>query len=365
MQNNNDENVKEALPVPVDSCWSRTKVDKEVKFGFAWTFEKFSDRPEETGKCVSSRTLIMKGPDDMETKWKINVYPKGCSQRSDNYVSVYLSYESEAVVKTKYEISILGAAQKRYSKVSEEKTFTSKSSYGISEFISHHVLKSQAALLLLNNSLTIHCDLTIYGSKILEEEVKMEKVSLQNLQEDFELAFSHKEFSDIKIHCGEKVFDCHQVILAARSPVFRAMFQAEMTEKKTKKVDIPDLHPDVLSEMLTFIYTGKSPSVDNLAQALLAAADKYQVELLKIICVEKLCKSIDVKNCVDYLVMGDRHQADVLKKFSLEFIAKNVASVCQTGEWKESLVDHPALMVDVIEAFGRKERGVKVIKGSS
>ena len=36
----------------------------------------------------------------------------------------------------------------------------------------------------------------------------------------------------------------------ARSPVFRAMFQNDMAERKNKKVDVVDLHPDVVAEML-------------------------------------------------------------------------------------------------------------------
>ena len=48
----------------------------------------------------------------------------------------------------------------------------------------------------------------------------------------------------------------------------------------------------------------------------------------------------------------------------LVHIAKNVAIVCQTGEWKESLLDHPALMVDVIEAIGGKDTKGKITHGS-
>ena len=52
------------------------------------------------------------------------------------------------------------------------------------------------------------------------------------------------------------------------------MFQAEMTEKKTKKVDIQDLEPDVVGEMLQFIYTGNTPNLNRLAGDLLAAAEQ-------------------------------------------------------------------------------------------
>ena len=42
---------------------------------------------------------------------------------------------------------------------------------------------------------------------------------------------------------------------------------------------------------------------------------------------------------------------------SLEFISKNVATICQTDGWKESLVDRQALLFEVIEAFGREMKG--------
>ena len=156
------------------------------------------------------------------------------------------------------------------------------------------------------------------------------------------------------------MFDCHQFMLSAKSPVFRAMFKAEMEEKKTKKVIVADLHPDVLEEMLSFIYTGKCSNVDNMARDLLGAADKYQVEMLKTICIKKLCNSIDVGNCVDHLVIGDMHQANLLKKHSLDFIAKNVGRICDQGDWKESLLGYPSLMAEVIEAIGRKDIRGKV-----
>ena len=62
--------------------------------------------------------------------------------------------------------------------------------------------------------------------------------NLLQLSQDWENEVSHKEFCDVQILCGDKTFDCHQLVLAVRSPVFRAMFRADMKEKKTKKVNV-------------------------------------------------------------------------------------------------------------------------------
>lgn len=42
------------------------------------------------------------------------------------------------------------------------------------------------------------------------------------------------------------------------------------------RVEINDVEPDVFKEMMCFIYTGKAPNLDKMADDLLAAADMVQ-----------------------------------------------------------------------------------------
>ena len=78
-------------------------------------------------------------------------------------------------------------------------------------------------------------------------------------------------------------FKAHKAILAARSPVFAAMFEHGMAECRANRVNITDVEPDILAEVLRFIYTGRVIGLDNsvMAQELLAAADK--------VCLRRLC----------------------------------------------------------------------------
>ena len=43
------------------------------------------------------------------------------------------------------------------------------------------------------------------------------------------------------------------------------------------RVDISDVDPDVFKEMMGFIYTGKAPNLEKMADNLLAAADKVSL----------------------------------------------------------------------------------------
>ena len=98
------------------------------------------------------------------------------------------------------------------------------------------------------------------------------------------------------------------------------------------------------------------------------AAEKYQLEQLKSICgicVERLCNNIEVGNCLDYLVVGDLYQADILKNAALQFIARNMGNVFKCKDWKNCLEDHPKLMAEVIDAIARPGGGDNEVMNES
>ena len=107
------------------------------------------------------------------------------------------------------------------------------------------------------------------------------KVPEDNLSTDLGKLFEEGHFSDINLVVGDTRFPVHKAILASRSPVFAGMFRhIEMEESKQGIVQIKDLEPDVLKEMLKFIYTGKTSQLESMADELLSAADKVRFFLL-------------------------------------------------------------------------------------
>lgn len=60
------------------------------------------------------------------------------------------------------------------------------------------------------------------------------------------------------------------------------MFEHEMEERKQNRVAISDVDHEVLKEMLRFIYTGKAPNLEKMADDLLAAADKVRTIYKKV-----------------------------------------------------------------------------------
>ena len=129
-----------------------------------------------------------------------------------------------------------------------------------------------------------------------------------------------------------------------------------MKEKESKRVTIDDFKAEVVSEMLHFIYTGNVSGKDigKIATELLAAADKYQLELLKRLCEERICSTLKVTNCVEYLVFGDMNQTFKLRRMALSLAAENVASIIDTDVFKDLFKQMPELAWEVMKAQNKK-----------
>ena len=67
------------------------------------------------------------------------------------------------------------------------------------------------------------------------------------------------------------------------------------------------------------------PSVsDTFAAKLLAAAEKYGLPRLKLMCESVLCKDISIDSVAYILALADRYHATELKSICLQFSAENL-----------------------------------------
>ena len=130
-------------------------------------------------------------------------------------------------------------------------------------------------------------------------------------------------------------FFAHKAILAIRSPVFARMFMHNMQESVANAVNLPDIDPDVLKELLIYIYTTESPNIKKHASSLLYQAEKYQLEHLKILCERRLSYDLDVDNAARVLILADACNAEKLKQNALLYISEHGEEVKQTEDWND------------------------------
>lgn len=78
-------------------------------------------------------------------------------------------------------------------------------------------------------------------------------------------------------------------------------------------------------DVLTSSSSPEYSASDSLAAKLMAAADKYGLERLRLLCEAHLCKDISVDSVADILSLADSHHATELKAACLKFAAENLA----------------------------------------
>jgi speckle-type POZ protein len=137
--------------------------------------------------------------------------------------------------------------------------------------------------ILHDDQLTVSCEVFImletYNKTGAVNKLKVPNCSVS---EDLGRLLETPRFSDVTLCVEGKEFQVHQNILSARSPVFSAMFGHEMLESRERRVEISDLSADVVADLLRYVYSGVAPNLDHMAPELLAGADKYELNRLKV-----------------------------------------------------------------------------------
>ncbi|ESO94307.1 hypothetical protein LOTGIDRAFT_232540 [Lottia gigantea] len=347
------------MTCPIAENWCCTQV-KVIKFSYIWTINNFSFCREEMGEVLKSSTFSAGANDKL--KWCLRVNPKGLDEESKEYLSLYLLLVScnKSEVRAKFKFSILNAKREETKAMESQRAyrFVQGKDWGFKKFIRRDFLMDEANGLLPDDKLTIFCEVSVVGDTINisgQSNCTPVKVPECKLSNDLGSLFERSLASDVILCVNGKEFQAHKAILSARSPVFQAMFEHEMEESKQNRVEITDQDHEVMREMLRFTYTGKAPNLDKMADELLAAADKYALERLKVMCEDALYSSLTVENVCDILVLADLHSADQLKTHAVDFINSHATDVMDTMGWKSMVSTHPHLIADAFRALASQQ----------
>ena len=355
-----------------NSHWCRTTKGDKVKATFTWTIEDYINRPEKRGNegFLNSSVIFVHGPDDKTSELRFSLYPRGDGDTETNEATIFMKNLSDFDVKAEFEVSVRDVnMQHQLTNTCSYDTYKTGRRWGIDMNINLDHVKANPSLLTHGKHLTLVFNISLfgeeknlYGSNHSVYEGLPVKCKTQ-VADDYVKIFAEDQFSDVLVECDGQAFKCHQVILSARSPVFMAMFLAEMKESKTKVVTIKDYSSEVVKEMLHFIYTGSLSATkisEIMAKHLLRAGDQYDLDLLKRVCEEALCSILVKGNSVEYLILSDIYNASKLKRMALSLVAANMSTIAKTEDYKNLHKNHPELSLEVILANYNedvKERG--------
>lgn len=158
------------------------------------------------------------------------------------------------------------------------------------------------------------------------------------MSQNFKDLFGYTDTCDVTLKVKDKEYKAHRSVLIARSSVFAATFKHDTLEKQTGIINISDCDPDSFLEFLEYLYCGKLEVFSfHSALNLYYTSNKYDVEDLKIFCLEYLKQSLTVENVCEVVVFADKYEEVALFSAVQDFFNRNVGGILLTPEWEHLL----------------------------
>uniref|UniRef100_A0A0N5CA68 BTB domain-containing protein n=1 Tax=Strongyloides papillosus TaxID=174720 RepID=A0A0N5CA68_STREA len=272
-----------------------------------------------------------------------------------DYVSLRLEFtgfnRKKIVTLCKFSILNANGKEEYRSVVGVENFDTNKNFYYLEKFIKISDLLEKKSILLPNDRLIVcfeifylFCD-DEYISGI--SETTHIGGPLNRFLNGISRMLDSSEYYDCIIKVEGSEINVHKCIIATGSEVLRSTLKNKSSEHESNVIEINDFSLEVVKEMVNYLYTGRSPRVDEMAAEMLEIAEKYKLEGLKFITTESLFKSLNVKNACYYLEKSELCSAEILKEFCIRYIYLNADEVVKSENWKRIFNLYPLLVARI------------------
>ncbi|EXB39327.1 BTB/POZ and MATH domain-containing protein 2 [Morus notabilis] len=320
------------------------------------------------GKYIASDTFDVGG-----YSWAIYFYPDGKSAEDNaTYVSLFIALASEGTdVRALFELTLLDQSGRERHKVHshfgrmlESGPYTLKyrgSMWGYKRFFKRTALETSDYL--KDDCLSVNCIVGVVKSRTEGPKTYSIAIPPSNIGQHFGQLLESGKGTDVTFEVYGEHFSAHKLVLGARSPVFRAQLFGPMKDQNTECIKIEDMEAPVFKALLHFIYWDSLPDVEELtglnskwastlmAQHLLAAADRYGLERLRLLCESSLCEHVAINTVATTLALAEQHHCFQLKAVCLKFVAmpENLGAVMETDGFEYLKQSCPSVMTDLLQ----------------
>uniref|UniRef100_A0A7N0SYH3 BTB/POZ and MATH domain-containing protein 2-like n=1 Tax=Kalanchoe fedtschenkoi TaxID=63787 RepID=A0A7N0SYH3_KALFE len=330
------------------------------------------------GKYMASDTFMVGG-----YSWAIYFYPDGKSAEDNAaYVSLFIALASEGTdVRALFELSLLDQSGKERHKVHshfgralESGPYTLKyrgSMWGYKRFFRR--VQLEASDYLKDDTLSISCTVGVVRSYTQGPKIYSIGVPPSNIGQHFGHLLESGKRTDVVFEVDGETFAAHKLVLAARSPVFRAQLFGPMKDQNSDCIKVEDMEAAVFKAMLYYIYWDSLPDMEEItglnsklasilmSQHLLAAADRYGLERLKVLCEAKLCENVGINTVATTLALAEHHRCTQLKSVCMKFVARpeNLRAVMQMDGYDYLQQSCPSVLTELLDYVARfKEHSI-------
>ena len=124
-------------------------------------------------------------------------------------------------------------------------------------------------------------EIRVAKSELSQIQAQEPKLQLDNFINLAAKLHGQNEFSDVKIVCNGKKFECHKLVLISQSDVFKTMIKNKsLIEKQFEgvmEINENDFSSDTMEQILYYLYFQKVKDNKVINTDLMIAADKYNI----------------------------------------------------------------------------------------
>jgi speckle-type POZ protein len=330
------------------------------------------------GETIRSGPFMVGGHE-----WCIHYCPNGYEQSSIDYISFFIclyDVDTKEVEKVHTEFSFVDQVECQKSmciRADEPCTFTKFYGWGSDKFMKRDALERSTHL--KDDCFTIRCDVMVCKDPNTWDI----GCTMSDIGQHLDYLLQNKVGADVTFEVSGETFSAHRCVLAARSTVFRAQLFGPMKEGTTASViQIKDMEAKVFKTLLNFIYTGSCLDMEeDTSQVveegkeeeaveyvmwlhnLFVAADRYDLQRLKLLCEEHLSEHIGVTSVASTLALAEQHHSHRLREACLKFIQVQSPSclekVMATDGWEHITTTYPSVLNNLIAKLASNQKGKK------
>merc|ERR1719234_2580999 len=245
----------------------------------------------------------------------IKVYPNGRDEARKGNVGVFLQNHSFAYISVKCQL----ITEVKTARFDYDETVEAGQGFGLDNFLTH----AKCAEAFKDKDFIVTAKVEIPGEPVKifggEPAPKKQKLNV------FEKVYNSMEESDFALVFEGEEVPCHKIVLAAASPVFKAMVKNKHKEAIEGKANIV-FTKEVGRAFVRVIYTGavEEDLLKEHALAFMAMGEMYDLQELKEIAETKLMIQLKKENMVAMIYLGDLFRAEKIFEAALMMTRANM-----------------------------------------
>uniref|UniRef100_A0A8D1ERU4 Kelch like family member 30 n=1 Tax=Sus scrofa TaxID=9823 RepID=A0A8D1ERU4_PIG len=155
----------------------------------------------------------------------------------------------------------------------------------------------------------------------------------QDMLDGLQRLRSQPKLADVTLLVGGRELPCHRGLLALSSPYFHAMFAGDFAESFSARVELRDVEPAVVAQLVDFVYTGRLTITQANVEALTRTAARLHFPAVQKVCGRYLQQQLDATNCLGICEFGEQQGLLGVAAKAWAFLRENFEAVAREDEF--------------------------------